>query len=130
VCRTRKCYGGLRCGGRAIVGDELAAAVEQLDQLDALKQQLMLTQASLEEIPCHRLPRKEWARALVARVHSWKDHPTGRGPAPEVGVGYGPPERRVTIHRHRAPPEKQSRDRSCHCQLVFQESQIKGEAEA
>jgi len=39
---------GMGAGG--LSGDELAEVMEQLDELEALKQQMMLTQASLAEI--------------------------------------------------------------------------------
>jgi len=73
-------------GSGQLSGDGLVAAIEQLDQFDALKQQLMLTQVS------------------AARVRSGKERPTGQGPVPEVRVrAMAPAEPQRMIHPRREP---------------------------
>jgi hypothetical protein len=112
-------------------GDELAAAVEQLDQLDALKQQLMLTQASLDEI----------TRAIACLGDGVGEGLGYQGPFMEgssdrsgpgtggPGVGYGPrgmagDDTSTQSTRLKNKPGQGPAIASWY----FQESQIKGEA--
>jgi len=112
-------------------GDELAAAVEQLDQLDALKQQLMLTQASLDEI----------TRAIACLGEGMGEGLGYQGPFMEgssdrsgpgtggPGVGYGPrgmagDDTSTQSTRLKNKPGQGPAIASWY----FQESQIKGEA--
>ena len=79
-------------GVSGLSADELAAAMEQLDELEAIKQQLMLAQASLDEI----------SRAIACLGKGMCDGPGMQGPFMEglsqgtgpgtggPGIGYGP----------------------------------------
>jgi hypothetical protein len=119
-------------GSGQLSGDELAAAAEQLDQLDALKQQLMLTQASLDEI----------TRAIACLGEGMGEGLGYQGPFMEgssdrsgpgtggPGVGYGP---RGTAGDDTSTQSTRLKNRPGQGPVIaswyFQESQIKGEAE-
>lgn len=118
-------------GAGQLSGDELAAAVEQLDQFDALKQQLMLTQASLDEI----------TRAIACLGQGMGDGlgyrgPFGEGPSDRSGpgtggpgIGYGP---RGTQAGDTSTQRTRLKNKPGQGPVIaswyFQESQIKGEA--
>jgi len=121
------------CGAGAgqLSSDELAAAAEQLDELDALKQQLLLTQASLDEI----------TRAIACLGDGMGDGLGGQGPFMEgssdrsgpgtggPGVGYGP---RGTAIDNTSTQSTRLKNKPGQGPAIaswyFQESQIKGEA--
>ena len=121
------------CGAGAgqLSGDGLAAAVEQLDQFDALQQQLMLTQASLDEITraiaclgqgmCDGLG----AQAPFGEGQSNRSGPGTGGP----GMGYGP---RGTEGGDTSTQRTRLKNNPGQGPVIaswyFQESQIKGEA--
>jgi hypothetical protein len=118
-------------GAGQLSGDELAAAVEQLDQIDALKQQLMLTQASLDEI----------TRAIACLGEGMCDGLGYQGPFGEgqsdrsgpgtggPGMGYGP---RGTEGGDTSTQRTRLKNNPGQGPVIaswyFQESQIKGEA--
>jgi hypothetical protein len=118
-------------GAGQLSGDELAAAVEQLDQFDALKQQLMLTQASLDEI----------TRAIACLGQGMCDGLGAQGPFREgpsngsgpgtggPGIGYGP---RGTEAGDTSTQRTRLKNKPGQGPVIaswyFQESQIKGEA--
>jgi hypothetical protein len=121
------------CGAGAgqLSGDELAVAAEQLDELDALKQQLMLTQASLDEI----------TRAIACLGDGMGEGLGGQGPFMEgssdrsgpgtggPGMGYGP---RGTAAGDTSTQSTRLKNKPGQGPVIaswyFQESQIKGEA--
>jgi hypothetical protein len=121
------------CGAGAgqLSGDGLAAAVEQLDQFDALQQQLMLTQASLDEI----------TRAIACLGEGMGDGLGYQGPFGEgqsnrsgpgtggPGMGYGP---RGTEGGDTSTQRTRLKNNPGQGPVIaswyFQESQIKGEA--
>jgi hypothetical protein len=121
------------CGAGAgqLSGDGLAAAVEQLDQFDALQQQLMLTQASLDEI----------TRAIACLGQGMGDGLGYQGPFGEgqsnqsgpgtggPGMGYGP---RGTEGGDTSTQRTRLKNNPGQGPVIaswyFQESQIKGEA--
>jgi hypothetical protein len=121
------------CGAGAgqLSGDDLAAAAEQLDELDALKQQLMLTQASLDEI----------TRAIACLGDGMGDGLGYQGPFMEgssdrsgpgtggPGMGYGP---RGTAAGDTSTQSTRLKNKPGQGPVIaswyFQESQIKGEA--
>jgi hypothetical protein len=118
-------------GAGQLSGDELAAAAEQLGQFDALKQQLMLTQASLDEI----------TRAIACLGEGMCDGlgyrgPFGEGPSDRSGpgtggpgMGYGP---RGTQSGDTSTQRTRLKNKPGQGPVIaswyFQESQIKGEA--
>ncbi|MBW7988936.1 MAG: hypothetical protein FVQ84_02790 [Planctomycetes bacterium] len=83
---------GCGAGAGGLSGDELAAVMEQLDEMESIKQQLMLTEASLAEI----------SRAIGCLGEGMCDGPGLQGPFMEglsdkygagtggPGMGYGP----------------------------------------
>ena len=83
---------GCGAGAGGLSGDELAAVMEQLDELESIKQQLMLTEASLAEI----------SRAIACLGEGMWEGPGYQGPFMEglserygsgtggPGMGYGP----------------------------------------
>jgi hypothetical protein len=121
------------CGAGAgqLSGDGLAAAVEQLSQLDALQQQLMLTQASLDEI----------TRAIACLGEGMGEGLGYQGPFMEglsnrygpgtggPGVGYGP---RGMADDDTSTQRTRLKNKPGQGPVIaswyFQESQIKGEA--
>jgi hypothetical protein len=121
------------CGAGAgqLSGDGLAAAVEQLDQFDALQQQLMLTQASLDEI----------TRAIACLGEGIGDGlgylgPFGEGQSNRSGPGTGGPGMGYGPRGTEAGDTSTQRTRLKNkpgqgpviASWYFQESQIKGEA--
>ena len=116
-------------GAGQLSGDGLAAAIEQLDQFDALQQQLMLTQASLDEI----------TRAIaclgdgmgLGGLGPFSEGPSDRsGPGTGgPGVGYGP---RGTTSGDTSTQRTRLKNKPGQGPVIaswyFQESQIKGEA--
>lgn len=119
------------CGSGAgqLSGDELAAAAEQLDEFDALKQQLMLTQASLDEITraiaCLGDGMGLGGQAPFMEGLSNRSGPGTGGP----GVGYGP---RGTAADDTSTQRTRLKNKPGQGPVIaswyFQESQIKGEA--
>jgi hypothetical protein len=118
-------------GAGQLSGDELAAAAEQLDQFDALKQQLMLTQASLDEI----------TRAIACLGQGMCDGLGYQGPFGEgssnrsgpgtggPGMGYGPRGTEAgDTSTQRTRLKNQPGQGPVIASWYFQESQIKGEA--
>jgi uncharacterized phage infection (PIP) family protein YhgE len=122
------------CGAGAggLSGDELAAVMEQLDDLESLQQQLMLTQATLDEI----------ARAIGYLGEGMCDKPGGYGPFAEgysrgagggtggPGIGYGP--RKTDETGETATKRVRTKNKPGQGPVIaswyFKESQIKGEA--
>lgn len=118
-------------GAGQLSGDELVAAVEQLDQFDALKQQLLLTQAGLDEI----------TRAIACLGEGMYDGLGYQGPFGEgqsnrsgpgtggPGMGYGP---RGTAASDTSTQRTRLKNKPGQGPVIaswyFQESQIKGEA--
>jgi len=118
-------------GSGQLSGDGLVAAIEQLDQFDALKQQLMLTQASLDEI----------TRAIACLGEGMGNGLGGQGPFGEgasdrsgpgtggPGTGYGP---RGTATDDTSTQRTRLKNKQAQGPVIaswyFQESQIKGEA--
>ena len=118
-------------GAGQLSGDELAAAVEQLGQFDALQQQLMLTQASLDEI----------TRAIACLGQGMCDGLGAQGPFREgqsnrsgsgtggPGMGYGPRGTEAgNTSTQRTRLKNQPGQGPVIASWYFQESQIKGEA--
>ena len=122
------------CGAGAggLSGDELAAVMGQLDDLESLQQQLMLTQATLDEI----------ARAIGCLGEGMCDMPGGYGPFAEgysrgagggtggPGIGYGP--RKTDETGETATKRVRTKNKPGQGPVIaswyFKESQIKGEA--
>jgi hypothetical protein len=121
------------CGAGAgqLSADGLAAAVDQLNKFDSLQQQLMLTQASLDEI----------TRAIACLGEGMGQGIGGQGPFMEglanrfgsgtggPGVGYGPrgmAEDDTSTQRTRL--QNKPGQGPAIASWYFQESQIKGEA--
>ena len=118
-------------GAGQLSGNELDAAVEQLNEFDALKQQLMLTQASLDEI----------TRAIACLGNGIGDGLGYQGPFMEgssdrsgpgtggPGVGYGP---RGMAGDNTSTQSTRLKNKPGQGPAIaswyFQESQIKGEA--
>ena len=118
-------------GAGQLSGDGLATATEQLDEFDALKQQLMLTQASLDEI----------TRAIACLGDGMGQGLGYQGPFMEgssdrsgpgtggPGVGYGP---RGTAGDDTSTQRTRLKNKPGQGRVIaswyFQESQIKGEA--
>ena len=118
-------------GSGQLSSGELAAAVEQLDELDAMKQQLMLTQASLDEI----------TRAIACLGEGMGEGLGYQGPFSEgtsdqggpgtggPGMGYGP---RGTAGGDTSTQSTRLKNKPGQGPVIaswyFQESQIKGEA--
>jgi len=118
-------------GAGQLSGNELDAAVEQLNEFDALKQQLMLTQASLDEI----------SRAIACLGNGIGDGLGYQGPFMEgssdrsgpgtggPGVGYGP---RGMAGDNTSTQSTRLKNKPGQGPAIaswyFQESQIKGEA--
>jgi hypothetical protein len=121
------------CGAGAgqLSGDGLAAAVEQLSQLDALQQQLMLTQASLDEITRAIACLGEGMGEGLGYQGPFMDGSSERyGPGTGgPGVGYGP---RGTAGDDTSTQRTRLKNRPGQGPVIaswyFQESQIKGEA--
>jgi len=119
-------------GSGQLSGDGLAAAIEQLDEFDALKQQLMLTQASLDEI----------TRAIACLGDGMGEGLGMQGPFSEgssdrsgpgtggPGMGYGP---RGTAGGDTSTQSTRLKNKQGQGPVIaswyFQESQIKGEAQ-
>jgi len=119
------------CGGGSgqLSGDGLAAAVDQLNEFDSLQQQLMLTQASLDEITravaCLGEGMGLGGQGSFAEGLADRYGPGSGGP----GVGYGPrgmAEDDTSTERTRLK-NKPGRGPAI-ASWYFQESQIKGEA--
>jgi len=122
---------GSGSGSGQLSGDGLAAAVEQLDQFDAMQQQLMLTQASLDEI----------TRAIACLGDGMGEGLGYQGPFMEgssdrsgpgtggPGTGYGP---RGTAGDDTSTQRTRLKNKPGQGPVIaswyFQESQIKGEA--
>jgi len=122
------------CGAGAggLSGDELAAVMEQLDDIESLKQQLMLTQATLDEI----------ARAIGCLGDGLCDGPGGYGPFAEglsnsagpgtggPGIGYGP--RKTDDSGQTGTKRVRTANKPGQGPVIaswyFKESQIKGQA--
>ena len=122
------------CGGGAggLSGDELAAVMEQLDELEALQQDFMLTQASLAEI----------GRAIACLGEGMWDGVGLQGPFMEglsdsygpgtggPGIGYGP--RSTAENGETATKKTRVKNEPGQGPVIaswyFQESQVKGEA--
>ncbi len=118
-------------GSGQLSSDELAAAAEQLDEFDALQQQLMLTQASLDEI----------SRAIACLGEGMGEGLGGQAPFMEglsnrygpgtggPGTGYGP---RGTAADDTSTQRTRLKNKPGQGPVIaswyFQESQIKGEA--
>jgi hypothetical protein len=119
-------------GSGQLSGDGLAAAIEQLGEFDALQQQLMLTQASLDEI----------TRAIACLGEGMGEGLGGQGPWSEgssdrsgpgtggPGIGYGP---RGTAGDDTSTQRTRLKNKPGQGPVIaswyFQESQIKGEAQ-
>jgi hypothetical protein len=118
-------------GAGQLSGDELAAAVEQLDQIDALKQQLMLTQASLDEITRAIACLGEGMCDGLGYQGPFREGPSDRsGPGTGgPGKGYGP---RGTEGGDTSTQRTRLKNKPGQGPVIaswyFQESQIKGEA--
>jgi len=118
-------------GSGQLSGDGLAAAIEQLDGFDALKQQLMLTQASLDEITraiaCLGEGMGDGLGAMAPFMEGLSDRsgPGTGGP----GTGYGP---RGTAAEDTSTQRTRLKNKQGQGPVIaswyFQESQIKGEA--
>ena len=121
------------CGAGAgqLSGDGLAAAVEQLNEFDALQQQLMLTQASLDEI----------TRAIACLGEGMGEGLGGQAPFAEglsdrygpgtggPGVGYGPRGMAGDdTSTQRTRLKNKPGQGPAIASWYFQESQIKGDA--
>jgi len=121
---------GMGAGGLA--GDELAAVMEQLDDMESLQQELNLTQATLDEI----------ARAIGCLGQGMCDGPGGYGPFAEgdssnpgsgtggPGIGYGP--RKTDDSGATTTKRVRTNNKPGQGPVIaswyFKESQIKGEA--
>jgi RNA polymerase-interacting CarD/CdnL/TRCF family regulator len=120
------------CGAGGLSGDELASLMGQLDDLESLQQQLMLTQATLDEI----------ARAIGCLGEGISYEPGGYGPFAEgysrgagggtggPGIGWGP--RKTDDSGATATKRYRTRNKPGQGPVIaswyFKESQIKGEA--
>jgi len=118
-------------GSGQLSGDGLAAAIEQLNEFDSLQQQLMLTQASLDEI----------TRAVACLGEGMGQGLGGQGPFREgssnrygsgtggPGVGYGPRGMAGDdTSTQRTRLQNKPGQGPAIASWYFQESQIKGEA--
>jgi len=121
------------CGAGAgqLSGDGFAAAVEQLNELDALQQQLMLTQASLDEITRAIACLGEGMGQVLGGEAPFMEGLSDRfGPGTGgPGVGYGP--RRMAdddTSTQRTRLKNKPGQGPVIASWYFQESQIKGEA--
>jgi len=118
-------------GSGQLSGDGLAAAIEQLGEFDALQQQLMLTQASLDEITraiaClgDGMGRGLGYQGPFMEGLSDRSGPGTGGP----GMGYGP---RGTAGDDTSTQRTRLKNKPGQGPVIaswyFQESQIKGEA--
>ena len=112
-------------------GDGLAAATEQLDEFDALKQQLMLTHASLDEISRAIACLGDGMGQGIGGLGQFMEGPSDRfGPGTGgPGVGYGP---RGTTSDDTSTQSTRLKNKPGQGPAIaswyFQESQIKGEA--
>ena len=120
------------CGAGAgqLSGDGLATATEQLDEFDALKQQLMLTQASLDEISRAIACLGDGMGQGIGGQGSFMEGPSDRsGGSGGPGVGYGP---RGTEGDDTSTQRTRLKNKPGQGLVIaswyFQESQIKGEA--
>ena len=120
------------CGAGGLSGDELAGLMEQLDDIESLKQQLMLTQATLDEI----------ARAIGCLGDGMCEGPGGYGPFAKgfsngmgggtggPGTGYGP--RKTDDSGQTGTKRVRTTNKPGQGPVIaswyFKESQIKGEA--
>jgi hypothetical protein len=116
-------------GSGQLSGDGLAAAVEQLNEFDSLQQQLLLTQASLDEITravaCLGEGMGLGGQGSFAEGLADRYGPGSGGP----GVGYGPrgmAEDDTSTERTRL--KNKPGQGPAIASWYFQESQIKGEA--
>jgi len=119
-------------GSAGLSGDELAAVMDQLDDLEVLQQELYLTQATLDEI----------ARAIGCLGAGMCDGPGGYGPFAEgdsdypgcgtggPGIGWGP--RKTDDSGATATKRVRTNNKPGEGPVIaswyFKESQIKGEA--
>ena len=123
---------GACAGSGGLSGDELAAVMEQLDDLESLQQQLNLTQATLDEI----------ARAIGCLGAGMCEGPGGYGPFAEgdsdypgcgtggPGIGWGP--RKTDDSGATATKRVRTNNKPGQGPVIaswyFKESQIKGQA--
>jgi len=123
---------GACAGSGGLSGDELAAVMEQLDDLESLQQQLNLTQATLDEI----------ARAIGCLGAGMCEGPGGYGPFAEgdsdypgcgtggQGIGWGP--RNTADSGATATKRVRTNNKPGEGPVIaswyFKESQIKGQA--
>jgi len=123
---------GACAGSGGLSGDELAAVMEQLDDLESLQQQLNLTQATLDEI----------ARAIGCLGAGMCEGPGGYGPFAEgdsdypgcgtggPGIGWGP--RNTDDSGATATKRVRTNNKPGEGPVIaswyFKESQIKGQA--
>jgi hypothetical protein len=121
------------CGAGAgqLSGDGLAAAIDQLNDFDSLQQQLMLTQASLDEITRAIACLGEGMGQGLGGYGPFMEGPSDRfGPGTGgPGVGYGPrgfAEDDTSTQRTRL--KNKPGQGPAIASWYFQESQIKGEA--
>jgi len=118
-------------GSGQLSGDGLAAATEQLDEFDALNQQLMLTQASLDEISRAIASLGEgMGEGLGAQAPFMEGSSDWSGPGSGgPGAGYGP---RGTAADDTSTQRTRLKNKPGQGPVIaswyFQESQIKGEA--
>ena len=120
------------CGLGGLSADDLAAVMDQLDDMESLQQQLMLTQATLDEI----------ARAIGCLGEGMCDGPGGYGPFAEgwtgqpgcgtggPGIGWGPrkTDDSGAIATKRVRTANKPGQGPVIASWYFKESQIKGEA--
>jgi hypothetical protein len=121
------------CGAGAgqLSGDGLAAAVDQLNEFDALQQQLMLTQASLDEITRAIACLGEGMGQGLGGQGSFMEGLSNRyGPGTGgPGVGYGPRGMSADdTATQRTRLKNKPGQGPAIASWYFQESQIKGEA--
>jgi hypothetical protein len=123
---------GCGAGAGGLSGDELAAVMEQLDELESIKQQLMLTEASLAEI----------SRAIGCLGEGMCDGLGGQGPFMEglsdkygpgtggPGMGYGPRSIDETGETSTMKTRLQNEPRQgpVIASWYFKASQVKGQA--
>ncbi|MHC4324041.1 MAG: hypothetical protein ACYSUX_07190 [Planctomycetota bacterium] len=118
-------------GAGQLSGEGLAAAAMQLDEFDALKQQLMLTQASLDEISNAIACLGEGMGQGLGGLGSFMEGLSNRsGPGTGgAGVGFGP---RGTAADDTSTQRTRLKNKPGQGPAIaswyFQESQIKGEA--
>jgi len=119
------------CGAGAgqLSGDGLAAAIDQLNEFDSLQQQLMLTQASLDEIT-RAIACLGEGMGLGGQSPFMEGLPDRYGPGSGgPGVGYGPRGMAADdTSTQRTRLKNKPGQGPAIASWYFQESQIKGEA--